>query len=185
MSPKTTYPFIVLEGITGSGKTALSQRLAERIGATYYATPPECLKHLRARVDAEASLEERFLFYVSGIMVASEEIRRLLTTGPVVCDKYVLTTICYHTAMGLAVPAPLHLRHISPDFTFLVTCGENVRMDRLRRYRGMKDGDSHHNRQPMERRCLTEFRSCGLVEIDNSTDDPEVAVGAILSFLRR
>lgn len=177
--------FIVLEGISGSGKTEIGMKLAERISARYYATPPALFRQIRREADKNLCMEARFLFYLSSIVQASCEISKILETQNVVCDKYIWSTICYHSVFGLKVelPPPETYRH--PDHVFLIVCDDQKRLERLRLGRGFVRNDDNKEkydlRQETERRCLIEFRKYIKTEIDNNLEDSCHAVNQILA----
>lgn len=185
MEKKSGNKFIVLEGISGSGKTELGTRLAQRISARYYTTPPALFQPLRKSIDDVACMEARFLFYLASVIQASHEISRILENQSVVCDKYIMSTICYHTVFGLNVAIPTSISYLQPDMTFLITCNEEIRIKRLRVNRGMRTGSEHDLRQPLERQCLIEFRKHTMCEIDNTADNPHLAVEKMLSIIAR
>ncbi len=107
------YPFIVFEGVDGSGKTTIAKALAERIGAHYYYNPPAVLRPFRTYADA-SSPKIRFRYCSLGNRIASLHIRWLLRTRPVVCDWYVFSTIAYHSVL-LGVKLPMPGRTLMPD----------------------------------------------------------------------
>ena len=186
MDKETGHKFIVLEGISGSGKTELGKLLAQQTSSQYYATPPEAFRSSRKLVDEGVTLEARFWFYLASIVQASREIEALLRTGRVVCDKYILSTICYHRALGLDVALPQEIRYFEPDHTFLIYCDDKVRLGRLRASRGpITDRRKYDCRQEMERRCLAELRTHHLQEINNTLDGPQHAVDQILANIRK
>lgn len=176
--------FIVLEGISGSGKTELGVRLANQISAKYYKTPPAMFDKIREEADKSLCLESRFLFYLSSVIQASWEIGEILKTQSVVCDKYIWSTICYHTVFGLNIQLSPFVTYLRPDHTFLIICDENKRLKRLLSgRRDPKDKEEYSLRQKMEQRCLIEFRKCLQQEIDNTTDGPQNAVDKMLSII--
>ena len=159
MSNTNAHQFIVLEGISGSGKTELWKLLAKQIAGQYYATHPEAFRPSRKEIDERATLEARFWFYLASVTQASHEISKTLETQDVVCDKYILSTICYHKAMGLDIKIPQWVTFINPDHTFLIYCDNNVRLERLRASRGpITNREKYTLRQQMEQRCLIELR---------------------------
>ncbi|MFA6227443.1 MAG: hypothetical protein WC631_03130 [Candidatus Paceibacterota bacterium] len=175
--------FIVLEGISGSGKTELGVKLSQQISAQYYTTPPALYRKIREEVDKTLCLESRFLFYLSSVVQASWEISKILETQSVVCDKYIWSTICYHTVYGLDVKIPPSTTYRQPDYTFLVVCEEEKRLERLSHRGVVKDKEKYDLRQEMERRCLVEFRKHIQLEIDNRIDGSQNAIDQILAVI--
>src|ERR1700677_1365004 len=91
--------FIVLEGADGTGKTTAAKNLAKSLGAKYIATPPPKFREIRNVVDKDVSVGVRFLFYLTGVLHASDIVRQTLANQPVVCDRYIASTIAYHRAL--------------------------------------------------------------------------------------
>lgn len=179
------HQFIVLEGISGSGKTELGKLLAQRISGQYYSTPSGIFRPLRKEVDKKATLEARFWFYLASVVQASHEIGRILETQSVVCDKYIFSTICYHRALGLDVKIPQWAAYIKPDYTFLIFCDNSVRLRRLRTSRGpIMNRGKYDLQQQVEQRCLVEFRKCIHQEIDNTADGPQCVVDQMFITIR-
>lgn len=132
---------LTIEGVDGCGKTTLCAVLAERLGATAYATPPKKYLQMRERVDKSASPEEHYRFYRDGIYDAHDEIITLLRNGgKVVCDRYWLTTYTYHQVMGVAVSRNDFTSVIQPDLTVILALNHEVQIKRML-HRGMSVGD--------------------------------------------
>lgn len=133
--------FVALEGVDGCGKTTLCTILAESLGATAYATPPEKYLRLREEVDKNASAAEHYRFYREGIYYASDEIGAILQRGgKVVSDRYWLTTHTYHQVMGVSVPRDDFASIIQPTLTVILTLNHKVQIERIQS-RGMSVGD--------------------------------------------
>jgi len=178
--------FIVVEGLSGSGKTTVGQLIAKKIGAVFYKTPAPLFEPIRNEVDRKADTSARLFFYLSGVIQASAEISRILSGKPVVSDRYLLTTLCYHRALGTLIDVPdcVFNKMLSPDRTFLITCKEEKRLSRLYS-RGLSYNDKQEQRLKVERKFLSEYKKYRLIEIDNSSDDPSEAADEILRFLKR
>jgi len=176
--------FVVLEGLSASGKTTIGRIVAELIRAEFYKTPPDIFAPLRDRVDREANFSARFLFYLAGAVQASAEISGLLSRRSVVSDRYLLTTLCYHRAVGTTIDIPdsAFARLLKPHFTFLIVCNESVRIQRLQA-RGLSFNDEQERKLNVERKFLEEYRKYHLIEIDNSSDNPSSAAEEIMGFL--
>lgn len=177
----TRNKFVVMEGIMGSGKTTLAKMLAEELGGFYYNTPESFLE-MRPIADSEFSLEARYFFYLSLNMQVSSEVSELLKEKPVICDKYIWSTFCYHKTFGLNIPEFPRPDILLPDFCFLVFCDDNTRLERISRRDPINDYSKDTERQRLERRCLVEFKKV-LPDsiIDNSLNEPRAAHSQIIA----
>lgn len=125
--------FIALEGIDGSGKTTVCQILSKKINAENYKTPSWPFSDLRDVIDKTVDIKSRFFFYLSSVIHASSEIARLLIHKHVVCDRYILSTLCYHRASESFFKSfdENQLDILQPDFTFFLNADYDVRMKRI------------------------------------------------------
>lgn len=179
------HMFIVLEGLSGCGKTTIGEILAKKLGAVFYKTPASLFCPIRSVVDEKADLIARFLFYLAGVAQSSVEINQIRKKQHVVCDRYLDTTMCYHKAMG--VPVDLLLKSPEsifaiPTNSFLVVCEQEKRIKRLQK-RGLTYNDMIERRSGVEENFFAEYRKKQLIEIDNSFDDPNIAISKILKYL--
>ena len=136
--------FIVLEGADGTGKTTVGTMLAERIGGKYIRTPGEEYKPIRSRIDKEAHHDARLLFYLSSVVDASHKIEDLLTQMPIVCDRYIWSSLIPHAAYYNeslesleAQWNPLIKKLTLPTYTVLLKVDEE---EQLRRIGGRANG---------------------------------------------
>ncbi len=142
--------FIVLEGIDCTGKSTVTKILARMRGGAVYATPPKALAERREEIDRDATAEDHYAFYVHGNEIASAEINSLLATGQdVICDRYWLTTLVYHQAMGVSTQIRDFAMLRQPDHTFLLTVSRAVQSARFVE-RGMSAGDRRMLNQQSE-----------------------------------
>jgi dTMP kinase len=142
-----TQPFICVEGLDGVGKTTVARSVAERIGGLYYKTPPPPYDSIRQTIDLYADVSTRFHFYLSAVGFASQQIRRVLATRPVVCDRYIYSTIAYHAAMDETLRSMADVDdYLRPDCAILLAADEYERIRRVSsRPRSAHDGDLETN----------------------------------------
>jgi len=93
--------FIALEGIDGSGKTTVCKLLSKKMKAYLYKTPSWPFANLREIIDKTVDIKSRFYFYLSSVFHASAEIEELLKKRHVVCDRYILSTLCYRQTLSM------------------------------------------------------------------------------------
>lgn len=92
----------MIEGIDGVGKTTTAKLLAEMIDAIYYKTPSYHFEKLRVVADRvfRNDPQRRFKFYFNSVKFASTEIRQIIQKKPLVCDRYIWSTVVYRKALG-------------------------------------------------------------------------------------
>ncbi len=117
-------PFIVVEGLDGTGKSTLAAHLAERLGATLLRTPATELSTVRPVVDeafAQSPVAAQ-LFYGATVVLASDRARTLLAQGtPVVIDRYWLSTVVYAACRDAHIDlSPVEPVLLRPDLTVFV-----------------------------------------------------------------
>lgn len=146
--------FIVFEGVDGSGKTTIGEKLAQEIGGIYMRTPSEGLRPARSYIDSSPSSEAKLLFYLSSVVDASQRIALTRETQPVICDRYIWSTLIPHSVYhNVDLNSLEHsLRFITeklevPTHTFLLTVSEDEQLKRL----GLR---SEGNRTASDTFCL-------------------------------
>ena len=173
--------FVVLEGLSAVGKTTLAQELVKCIpNAIYYKTPPKLYSGIRDLVDKTHTPKSRFFFYLAGLVYASEEIATLLKKHSVICDRYLITTLCYHKAIGFDGTNYV-CDLVKPDYTFLVTCENKTRISRLTT-RGLTFNDKKERKGNVEKLFLNELIAQNLITVDN-TGELDQAIKQITQIL--
>ncbi|MGW6235405.1 AAA family ATPase [Streptomyces sp. NPDC055094] len=131
-------PFIVLEGVSGTGKTTLAQLLTRRMGASSLHTLPQPHTDWSPAVNTKLRSLPQFAFYLSGVLHASDSVRLTRVLGPVVADRYLSSVIACHAAVHrvgvdhvtrLLKPFRPYLE--SPTHTFYLRCSEAALRERL------------------------------------------------------
>ncbi|MEW1701098.1 AAA family ATPase [Streptomyces sp. NPDC091278] len=142
-------PLIVLEGVSGIGKSTLAQLLAEQLGAQSLHTLSEPHAKWARTVKGRLRPLPQFAFYLSGLLHASDTARTLRRNGPVIADRYVSSVIACHAAVH-RVPvenvaellAPFRPYLLRPKHTFYLRCSEQTLRDRMARKADIKPDDT-------------------------------------------
>ncbi|QNE74646.1 AAA family ATPase [Streptomyces finlayi] len=142
-------PFVVIEGVSGVGKSTLTRAVAEQLGAVTLHTLPEPMTRLSSAVNREARALPQFAFYLSGALHASDVISEGLAKGPVVADRYLSSVIACHAAVnGVPVEAvrrlvaPFASYFTVPDHTFYLLCSEKTLRARMKNKSDLKEDDT-------------------------------------------
>lgn len=180
--------FIAIEGIDGADKTTCSKLLAEKIGAHYYKTPSGIFEKVRLEVEKLKNVEIRFLFYLTSTVHASNEIRELLSKQPVVCDRYLYSTLTYHKSLGVDVSC-LNLDKLQimrPDFCLYLYANDMVIKERVskRECKSRSDLELEKNKE-LQRKIHEEFMGMPLIKIDTTEIDIEKTCDKILLKIKR
>lgn len=180
------HRFVVLEGFDGSGKSSVGQRLAEAIGGVYLRTPPvEWDAHREVFDRAGVSVEARYLFYLSGVVVASERIREMIHRCDVVCDRFVLSTNAYHKCLGMRLPTWIKsIALIKPDATFFLEVPEVERRQRVAGRNLTSRFDEWLERVEIRSRIRQYMKAHGAEFITNA-GDMERTVAALIERLSK
>jgi len=177
------HPFICVEGIDGTGKSTVARKVAELLNGIYYKTPPEPFASIRGVVDRVGDAYARALYYAASVAYAATEIKCLREIAPVVCDRYIYSTIAYHVVLSPEVGALLRsLPFDQPDQSFVLTAEESVRLQRL------DDRSRTLEQPPLNRdydggflaKVQNEFLTLGLTEIDTTRLTIEEVVARVV-----
>jgi len=186
--------FFALEGVDGSGKSTVGKSLAEQAGGIYMKTPGEQYKAVRAHIDNGTPKETKLLFYLATVMDASAQIGRMLLTQPVICDRYIWSSLIPHAAyhdedLGELerIWQPFSQRITQPTNTVLLTVSEDeqsARMGRDRDIATLSASDRFCLNADKRRKVRTLYETVanrdGWVVVDTTQRDPEKVAREIL-----
>ncbi|MES4906365.1 MULTISPECIES: thymidylate kinase [unclassified Streptomyces] len=142
-------PFLVLEGVSGVGKSTLARLLAERLGATAIHTLADPHTAWSDTVNRVLRPLPQFAFYLSGLLHVSDVVRQALNTRPVVADRYASSVITCHAAVnqvgldqvrGLITPFLPYLT--APDATFYLIGSDSALKERMGTKTDVKQDDT-------------------------------------------
>ncbi|WP_234354942.1 dTMP kinase [Streptomyces sp. NRRL WC-3618] len=142
-------PFVVLEGVSGVGKSTLAQRLAKRLGAATIHTLTDPHTSWSDSVNRELRPLPQFAFYLSGLLHVSDVVRQALSVGPVVADRYVVSVLACHAAVNHAglgqvqeMIAPFLPYLVVPDATFCLVSSDSSLKERMGTKTDVKQDDT-------------------------------------------
>ncbi|MDB9372321.1 deoxynucleoside kinase [Nodularia sphaerocarpa] len=133
----TKFTFLAFEGLDGAGKTTLAQLFAKQQNFDYYGSIPPELICLREQIAATNSPISTFHFYSLCNILRSYEYRLKLNDLGVVADRYVFSTLAYHSLlMKQDLSSYLHIlqseqKFLMPDVIVYVTASESTINQRI------------------------------------------------------
>lgn len=160
--------FIVIEGLSGSGKTTIATGLAKKINGIYLKTPIPPFDKIRSEVDKLNSLDAKSLFYLAGLVDLSEKIPELLKENHVIVDKYFDSLLIYRKLRGLNFNIPDWVKIRKPDHAFLIVSDEPSRIMGLIDRGSDLDLNEHIGPEKVDKLISLYKQNKELVEIDNS-----------------
>ena len=186
---------IVLEGIDGVGKTTAARLLKKMLArhgiraVSYeaYERKMEGFNKIKSFVRRKTSIDASLFFYLASAIYKSSKISEFLRDNWVICDRYIYSTLSYHKVRGARMSLVARVRTLPvrlPDFYFLLTVQEEVRMKRARMRKHRTPADSMSKEKgnmvdAMER----ELQKFGPFVIDNTKFDPGEMVRKMESFI--
>jgi dTMP kinase len=133
----TDHPIVVLEGVSGIGKSTLASLLADRLQgfSLHTLTSPHADW---APAISELRPLPQLGFYLSGLLHASDRIRQEQAHGPVVADRYQSSVIACHAAVHhvptdavTAFLAPFRPYLVAPTRTYYLRCSPGTLRGRM------------------------------------------------------
>jgi dTMP kinase len=150
MTNEAKHFFLVIEGIDGSGKTAVSRRLVQvlqatlkdRVKLTFEPHDPSCAGlFIRQALMKKIKVSPRVLalaFAVNRADHLAREVDPFLDFGDhsiVVCDRYYLSSLVYQSTADLPISTVMALNSGArrPDLTIFLDVSDKVSYERMRR----------------------------------------------------
>ncbi|XP_006910471.2 UMP-CMP kinase 2, mitochondrial, partial [Pteropus alecto] len=138
---KGKFPVIVIEGLDATGKTTVTQSVAESLKAVLLKSPPACISQWRKLFDDEPTIIRR-AFYSLGNYIVASEIAKESTKSPVIVDRYWHSTATYTIATEVSgglqhLPPARHPIYqwprdlLKPDLVLLLSVSPEERARRL------------------------------------------------------
>ncbi|MFD6321987.1 dTMP kinase [Streptomyces sp. NPDC058442] len=189
-------PVIVLEGVSGIGKSTLADLLARRLKASSFHTLPKPHTGWSPTINAHLRSLPQLAFYLSGVLHASDRVRHARTLGPVVADRYVSSVIACHAAVH-HVPVdtvanllePFRPYLVTPTLTVYLRCSEESLRERMAAKQDVKSDDTDLFEVPGRlSRLLANFahvaeRDKTAVWLDTDCKTPEELADRVLADL--
>lgn len=142
-------PFVVLEGVSGVGKSTLARVLAARLGAAAIHTLTDPHTGWSDVINRGLRPLPQFAFYLSGLLHVSDEVRQFLGAGPVVADRYATSVVACHSAVNgvdldqvKELIAPFRPYLVAPDATFYLVGSDSSLKERMGTKEDVKQDDT-------------------------------------------
>ncbi|MEV1025304.1 thymidylate kinase [Streptomyces sp. NPDC050264] len=191
-------PFIVLEGVSGIGKSTLATLLTHQLKATSLHTLPRPHTDWAKDVNTRLAPLPQLCFYLSGLLYASDRVRTSRAVSPVIADRYTSSVLACHAAVhNIAVDQVRQLADpflpylVQPTHTFYLHCSEETLRARMRTKRDLKQDDTDLFKVDGRlKQLLDNFRATAAddpsaVWIDTEGKTPDQLVHEIVQSLER
>lgn len=167
--------FVVIEGLTGVGKSTAAASLADALDMQFVAVFPEEFRPAQDLLENDpSSLDARYALFVAALMVSARRINELLDAGEmVVVDSWIYRTTATHTAMGSKLSFKIPTWFPEPNVKILLTCDEAVRKNRIRA-RGRTSGFWKTKCEEFSDEILLSYRKQMKKLVEISVNPPEI-----------
>lgn len=131
------FPFIVIEGLDGAGKTTLAENLCKEFNIGLNYAVPDFLKEIRKTISKTKSPVATFKFFSLCNILRSSEFRNKTKKQIIISDRYLFSTISYHQEMlkqDLKESIDLFKSDLSffwPDYVLYITADAEIRKNRI------------------------------------------------------
>ena len=139
--------FVVIEGFDGAGKTDASKWVTTQYSYTYVKSPAGAFATARDIFDnlENATVRERFLYYLAVSMSSSATVNDMLTDGrDILLDRYFYSTLVYHEILspGITEGHKSYLSQlIKPDLVIYLITDFEIALERLKKRKNGANDD--------------------------------------------
>lgn len=182
--------FIAIEGMDGVGKTSVAKKLALRLDAIYMKTPPTCLDEVRSVFTDSSDRLAQYHFFISSVLIVSEQIDSILETRSVVCDRYYYTTLtAYKESIETMYPCLWeNIDHITnhfvePDYAFILTADTTTRKKRMSSRNQLTRDDVESLDPKIAEKQIEAYNQFDLKRIETSNCSIEEVVSKITEYI--
>ncbi|KAK6165792.1 hypothetical protein SNE40_022639 [Patella caerulea] len=133
------FPFVVVEGLDGAGKTTITGILQKKLEAELYCTPPPILEHLRKHFTSLPEIIARAYYQVGNYIVARQILEECQSKA-VIMDRYWHSTAAYGIANETSLtdmPPEGHCTYnwppslLKPSIVLFLSVTEETRQKRM------------------------------------------------------
>lgn len=134
-----TYPFVVFEGVDGAGKSTVSRRVADRLGALHLESPVNEFRKIRGFAENTLCEKGKLFYYLASNFEVSGHVRESRLLQPVVCARYFHSTLIGHASRkysnieDFCREIPVSSGDFEPpDLTIFLSVSEDAQRERIR-----------------------------------------------------
>lgn len=180
-----TGKFLVIEGLSGVGKSTLAPMVAERVRAIFLPTIPPEFDDARRYVDSGNCVLSRFYVFLAANYATAGQVKNAIGKGQnVVIESYFYRTLATHAAMGVRdLPKIDWSRSPVPDLAVLLKTEESVRQARLLARRTTALTKWHQLVEKNLSIAVQVYSTFQMLEIDTTSSTPDDVATAIASNL--
>jgi len=153
-----THPFIVFEGVDGAGKSTISKRVADSLGASHLESPINEFKKIREFVEDNLCEKAKLFFYLASNFELSGYVRANRSLKPIVCARYFHSTMIGHASRqylnveDFYKTLPVSSNEFeAPDLTIFLFVNEDTQRARINARGASENSKKDH-------RCLDDKR---------------------------
>jgi thymidylate kinase len=178
---------IVIEGVDGTGKTSVAKILTKKMKGEYYKTPPKELDMMKKMFNS-GEVDAKYLFYLATLINSSKNIQEISKKRPVIVDRFLASTICYHQLDGAKIELVdwKKLPIINPDFHFCLEVSDKEEwIKRIKKRDSSFVPEIEYTRLNNIQNHIKGFvLNHGGVVVKNNSSSPENAAETMLQIIR-